>query len=446
MSSQYQPLTFNSNGKKYSFIVTMSGITAKTSIILDSNAIVSFEYVNEINKYCITGTLIYVDNSGVIDKFIDDQGVYCNIILSQYIEVTEGNIKILKPSDKPDENFNHRFIVNNIELIQRKNTAITYKLHLVSINWFICSNIISYSTYKNSPKTIFEILKECITDGTNNKLNIYKNFENIETNVKIDYITNGNDNLFTITKFLLNKLYYYTETDKSIKFIVYDEFDDNIRACDIKDSKTKKGAYPILLSFFNTSLETFQNSSGVQLGTVIKTPKTDTYQNTMFSNTIYSYSYEHNKINNLNMDKNLMSLEHKLSFYNELQAQNKGFEKFFNVNQMELFNQYLKNNNKSTTYWNDTNLNIYDNIITSLLCDNALIVNTSGELNRIPGDYVTISTDKTESILNEYPDVKDSYEYFNGCWIVGKIRHIIEPSKGKFTQNLILFKNFKNKK
>ena len=51
-------------------------------------------------------------------------------------------------------------------------------------------------------------------------------FDKVKTNVKINYISNTNDNLFTASRYLMKKLYYYSEKDTAVKFFLYNESND----------------------------------------------------------------------------------------------------------------------------------------------------------------------------------------------------------------------------
>jgi hypothetical protein len=57
-------------------------------------------------------------------------------------------------------------------------------------------------------------------------------FDGIQSDVKINYITNGNDNTISAIKYLLSKLYYYENKDNSLKAIVYDEINNKFKAMD----------------------------------------------------------------------------------------------------------------------------------------------------------------------------------------------------------------------
>ena len=82
-----------------------------------------------------------------------------------------------------------------------------YKLQLVSSNIFKCLTVLNYTNYAKEPEKIFDIVKKLISqaeltpDGDT--------FGQVCSPVKMFYITNGNDNLLTSVKYLMNKQYYF---------------------------------------------------------------------------------------------------------------------------------------------------------------------------------------------------------------------------------------------
>ena len=94
----------------------------------------------------------------------------------------------------------------------------------MSVNWFKLIANISYSNYGKRPETIIDLIKTAFALCN---LNVGKEtFDKVKTDVKISYITNGNDNAMTMIKYLLSKLYYYDVKDSALKFIYYNDIKD----------------------------------------------------------------------------------------------------------------------------------------------------------------------------------------------------------------------------
>ena len=78
-----------------------------------------------------------------------------------------------------------------------------------------------------------DIIKNC---AKQKDLGIDKyTFDNVNTKVKIDYITNGNDNFISVVKYMFGKMYYYDIADNSMKFIFLDELRNAYRLFDVKN-------------------------------------------------------------------------------------------------------------------------------------------------------------------------------------------------------------------
>ena len=95
-----------------------------------------------------------------------------------------------------------------------------YEIDLTSVNWFNCTSNLQYTNYDRAKEPIFTILKNCLSIKGLNVDN--DSFNASPTDVKINYITKLNDNLFTASNFLMHNLYYMPAKDDSLKFFVYD--------------------------------------------------------------------------------------------------------------------------------------------------------------------------------------------------------------------------------
>lgn len=78
---------------------------------------------------------------------------------------------------------------------------------------------IAFSNNDKEPQPVFDILKTCMQDLD---LGIGDTFDKVKTDVKINYISQANDNLFKITQYLLDKLYFWPKKDNALKFLLYD--------------------------------------------------------------------------------------------------------------------------------------------------------------------------------------------------------------------------------
>ena len=79
--------------------------------------------------------------------------------------------------------FQHDFLVNSIEIIDRKGHEFTYKISMVSSNWLNCIANIDYSNYAGEPTDVCDLIKTMLVA---NGLKIHKkSFDEIHSGVKI---------------------------------------------------------------------------------------------------------------------------------------------------------------------------------------------------------------------------------------------------------------------
>jgi hypothetical protein len=73
---------FESNKERYQLNITITSDDGD-SFVLRTENIELYEYTNEINTLVNRGTLKYIDIDGIIDRFLDQQYVYCNVSLTR---------------------------------------------------------------------------------------------------------------------------------------------------------------------------------------------------------------------------------------------------------------------------------------------------------------------------------------------------------------------------
>ena len=467
--SQQGTNQFKYNGEKYTFTVTFDHSDLKKPITLEQQQILKFQYVNELNKLYMTAELDCVDTGGQIDRFLDKMHVLCYVILVAHKQKNDEAFTVEKIDD--DKAFQHVFIVDNIGITDRNNSQITYKIKLASINKIRCSANIAYSNYaidNDEEKSVFNILKACLIQAG---LNIdAESFEGITTPVKLDYITNGNDTAETILKFLLNRLYYFSTKDLSFKAIAYNQNYDQYTLFDIVYA-TRKGLSTILLSMFNKSQnEAMTAQEPAQLATVAKFPYSSAITN-IYSRDFQDYSFNTNEF----VDKSIAT-KTLLQYYNTRPENSDYINKFrWPLHKtmastiaaspklrtiLEGFNLDLLDQEPATyttgdpsvmysrrgTYWNN-NFQIYDQLYKTLTEDNSLVVNCPGNLIRCPGNVVAIGIDRDkEKMINDsrsqLEEMMNMYKGLESNWIISKVVNIVEPSKSRYRQNLVLFRNY----
>lgn len=429
--------TFTYAGKKYTLVVMfmLSNSSKKDdieNIPLDNTLIKKIKISNQFNQLCLKAEIEYQDNYGHIDKVLDKQFSYCSISLVRHNQKVDGKITVDKTS-KTDV-FQHIFLVENVKIASRQGHTIDYKIDLISMNWINCIENVTYSNYDKPPMEIFDIIKACFAQK---ELMIDKTtFDEIKSNVNLNYITNGNDNVFTVVKYLLNKLYYYNTKTDSIKTILYNETTDKYQLFDFKNMKRTNGNYPITLSMFKSQNEQIVEEQQNQLATVVEMPNSE-YIRSVFDYEMSNYSFEENTFSS--------SLITGKSLVNYINAHADATDYY------DRYNTIWKDHTGLTrgSYWNNE-VDMYGYGLDALMKLNSLVINTSGEILRKPGSLVAISLDRslntvTEADRDNLEETKNKYLAFEGLWIVNKVLHILEPQKQIYRQNLTLSRNFRVK-
>ena len=151
---------------------------------------------------------------------MEQQVVLCTVFFAENEQKFDGEITIEKFSEF--RRFECQFLVDNIGITERGSNQISYKIDLVSINILKCMRNIQYSNYGDDKQGVFDIFKACLAQAglTPDK----DSFDRVKTGVKLDYITNGNDDMMSISKYLMERLLYYSKNlDDSLKFFFWNE-------------------------------------------------------------------------------------------------------------------------------------------------------------------------------------------------------------------------------
>lgn len=430
----YSNNVFKYNNKKYSFFVNLytgNGKDDDLRVSLDAADIEEFVYENKLNDLVMKGHVIYTDKYAQVDKFINQHFGYCSVLFCENKQKNDDGVVIEKMDD--EQKFIHTFVITDIKVISRSASIVKYEIDFVSNNWFKCIANVDFTNYNRDPEQIFDILKACLK---NNDLMIDdKTFDKVKSAVKTHYITNTNDNLFSIVKYLMHKMYYFEDKDQSVKFFLYNETTDKYQLLDIADKSTSTGMYTTILSFFKTNNESLIQQEPTNIGMIrSSTSKTDVYRN-FFKYNMYDYSYDTNLFQNREIQPKTT-----LSYANEKMDVENYQEKFY-----KMYDTSLVYRNEGT-YWNNDN-SLYQNTVKALGENNAFVLNITGEILRKPGSLLEITLDRsmknvTSENKKELEKIKKKYKAYEGIWFVSKVQHIICPHDQSYRQQVVLFRNF----
>jgi hypothetical protein len=421
---------FKYNGKVYKFVAVLQTIGSNNSFTLDNAFIDQCEINNEFNNLVLTGNIIFRDQYGYIDKSINTHYNVLKLLFTQTTRKQDGWFTSNKDS-KVDQ-IDDTFFITHIEILSRESNVITYKMSFVSHHIFNCLSNITYTNYKDEPTSIFNILKTCIKKA-NLEIDT-DSFDNIKTQVTLKYITNGNDNLFTITKYLLNKLYYLSEKDDSIKFLFFNPLHKNFQLFDIKNTVQSSGIYNVTLSFFNTATESMTNIDAIQLATKSSYSTLDSIKN-LFPMSTTEYSYDDNTFNN-----NITLPTTIAKFLNKTYDSDLYANKYALTTRSDW--HFLRRNSG----WNN-DISIYTEAINSLFNCNSLILNVNLDINIKPGTFINLVFDRQvkqmlDTTSRSMKDFKTRYKSLEGAWILHKVKHIINPATCVYKQNVLLMRNY----
>lgn len=436
-TANYASNIFEYSNRSYTCMVTLytkeQNPDNDMRMVCDSRDVEEIVYEGKLNDLLLQGHIIYTDRYGNVDKLINQQYCYCELLFALNKNKVDNSTSLISIDEK--NRFVHQFIVNNIKVIARETSFVKYHIDIQSVNWFKCISNLQFSNYGKSPESILDIVKKCFSTS---QLSIHEEtFDLVKTRVKMNYITQLNDNLFTSLKYLMHKLYYnYDQKDDSLKFFVYDWFNDQYRLLDVKQNKTSIGSYSTILSFFKTNNEVLIQQEPTNIGS-FRSPakKTKLYSN-MFNTNLFQYFHDSNTITNFPIPS-----QSTANYFNN-KIDNGNYEQKY---QPMLKYSQLKHEHYGS-YWN-TDYDAYDTGIECLVENNSFILNITGEIRRQPGTYTIISIDRsltnaTSEDKKELEKLKLKYKAFEGIWMTSKVRNIISPMNQSFRQQVVLFRNF----
>lgn len=428
--------TFKYSNKVYTVSVVLYTNTGdKTKdlrIALDAIDIEEIVYEGKFNDLLLRGHVIYIDRYAQVDKMLNQHFGYVELLFA--LNKNENDKQVGIGEIDNDNKFFHEFIAIDIKVLDRKTSIIKYQIDMVSTHWFKCIANLQYSNYGKAPEPLLDIVKNCISTAG---LTIDdKTFDKVKSKVQSNYITQLNDNLFTALQYLFHKLYYFPTRDDSVKFLLYDWFNDKYRLFDLKNKTTALGTYTTTMSFFKTNNEMLVQQEPTNMGSLSNpTPKTLAYENA-FEKDIFSYDYRNDQFicNIVDPNENIGYFNNKIDNGDYVQK----YQKMFPIATLKFI--------QHGSYWNNQYA-MYNNTVKMLEESNAFIMNITGEIRRQPGTFTVVTLDRTMPDVKtedktEFEKAKQKYKTYEGVWLAAKVRNIISPSKQSFRQQLVLFRNF----
>ena len=407
------PELFQYGGKWYYFVAMISNPDVSVGAQnLDNKHLELFEYTNEINSLCLYGNVIYTDVAGSISKFFNRQDNHVEVGIRQMEKKSDGGgssenpgIEQFVPTGKAD--FMHTFIVQNIKILRRVKQNVTYQISLISSAWYLLCSQITFSNYgpdvKKYPRNGYAMMKNFLVQAFQKNAETFKvdtdSFDNAANTSKIEipFITNGNDNCFTVRRYIFDRLYWNkAQMDDTVKFIVFNPVDNTYRCVDYNvDASWLPAERPfIILSMFETDYEQQLYSSNNELASMAGKNATSTYED-HFEHSIWDYNPSLNRFGS----DNSLKVQDIATLYN-----NKP-ETFKSLNGLQTKDKYpleLKPEwflNEDTykirvADWNRS-YSMYQSLIDDLMKRDAIEITTDGDITHQPGACIGNVLDRT---------------------------------------------------
>jgi len=243
----YSPAIFmDAADQRYQLLATFTPAGGQT-IMLDIAQLQQFDYQTSFNDLIVRGSLVYTDAGGMLDSALYQPGGILKVIFSRMEVEHDGEIEII--SEFEGGKLDAEFLVESVGILERQYQVITYKIQFTSLNIVDCLKTVDYTNYDKGPEPVLTILKN-IASGRAGVAIDEESFNAVVQQPAMKYITNGNDNLFTASKFLLDKLYYGYPRAKSMVFVFWNEIKKRLQLFDVANRKTITGQSGLQLSMF----------------------------------------------------------------------------------------------------------------------------------------------------------------------------------------------------
>lgn len=417
----------------YHFTVSIGDDSESEGLIFANIGL--FEYSNEMNKLYLEGSMEYTDTDFKCDKFLESQVPRISYTLEHYPTKRDGATTI----QTPDRKISQTFLVNGIEIIEHTNGINKYKFYFTSENYVNLNNNVKITTYSKDNEngvSVTSIIREILVNSGRMEIDA-ASFENYKSQVKINYISNLNDNLFTSIDYLMNKTVYDSQNiDSSIRGLVYDESNNMIRLYTTADKFEGYGFYnehkPIVINAFMKQ-DNISYTSPANIGYMAKKDRVDGMINTK-TTSVYSYNMLSNDFKVTDIDSS--------QILNICNGENNPRPKFtYTVSKRDIKSIAME--------WNN-NINYYKDIFGVIAESNGLITNQPGVIGACPGWKCGIDIPSTyKSELTEQKTENQferrKMQSITDIWDIFKVHHYINPQKQCFRQRLVLMRTRKNK-
>lgn len=277
-------------GQEYSLVVHVSP-QGMEDTLLDIAAIEQFDYQTQMNDLVARGSIVYTDSNGSLDRLLCRPYGTVSVQFQRYSTEVDGEINAAFEED--GDGLTSDFLIESVGILERHKEVVKYKISFTSISVVNCLGVVDFSNYGKAPEPVLDIIRQ-IAVGKAGIAVDDESFGRAGQQPSMNYITNGNDNLFTASKFLLDKLYYGFPRSRSMAFVFWDERDKKLRLFDMANADTVTGRTPIMIGMYDSMAESATGGVSNEFGTVTKFPTSVTTK-AQYQKQIASYDYSRNK-------------------------------------------------------------------------------------------------------------------------------------------------------
>ena len=486
-----QSYTFLNNGVSY-FIQFFITCADGFSIVIDSNMVVCFSYTNELNYLCLTGYLDVLDPLQEIGKLYSKPFCHLQVRFEKQL-LTPAARDQDYASTEPPIIFQHTFIITNIEIKERKNNIISYRLHLISTMWYRLIGKVLYSSWDkfdsdgnlladgSKTPTPYSMIRDMLTVGFESfniqpKINLDNDFidsKSFNTAIEkcpaspIKFASCQNTLMESINYLMNSQLQFNVKTanDFKLNFLMFDDLNQKYKVILLEDEQTFTETEDLIgfISDKGGMAEKLIYQGKIQMGSVVKKSALDMYES--FFNRINWFFTKKNPdafSTGDSSDESEFRLNELMKFFkpedfgmtmDEITKMlinsdvNPKFNKEFQSHFETAFPQNEKNLNYDRLFTNVAVQGLYKEQFDNFVNQDSLVINISGRIARQPGQLFVLMSDTTT--INMDPEKKsssnknevDKNSNILGVFFVTKVQKIIrpaEPDTQNFSENIVL--------
>lgn len=392
--------------------------------ILIPTKIKSLELISDITDPIPKASIIYEDDQ--FEQLMNSNGnlnYHCQMSIRLTDIKLEENIK-----GKEDIQFSHDFYVDSVEVLERSDEIVVYKIDLISSLFFAFDENRPISSYSAKGETMNTV--DLLGKLFQYPLSLY-NENNKSANNSISFISHANSTRLESLYDILSCNMYKPDSD-----LILTPFDHMENRNDLwfkssfENSATEMNnievdKYRKVVRINNESLKGF-DPFGTEVGN-IKTKNFDTnskVMNTLRETIFHHFDYDTKTYRKIPYTKEFI----ESSFGPSIVTNGYSNRATTDLNWFTATPKYTNETaiGNETRHWK-----YFTKIMSSVTKNGTVLINTTGNMYRKPGIDMFLVVDSTSKDFS-------SLLCLQGRWLLTKVRHIFKPKEETYTNNLLL--------